>query len=363
MRVGVLGAGQLARMIALAGYPLNCTFVVLDPAADACATDVAELVQGHYDDQQALDQLAAKVDVVTYEFENVPEASARYLAQKVPVYPAANVLHVAQDRLNEKDLFRSLSIETPPYVAVNSLAELEQAVAEIGLPCVLKTRTQGYDGKGQALLRSLDDLATGWQSIGEVAAIVEGFVNFDREISMLAARSSSGEIAFYPVSENQHVNGILRVARAKPNDGATALAQSYTRKLMEHLDYVGVIAVEYFQQGEHLLANEFAPRVHNSGHWTIEGSDCSQFENHVRAVTNLPLGSTKMLGSAAMVNLIGALPAVAEVLKISGAHPHFYGKEPRPGRKVAHIGLRSDDNQALELAIAAALKLDGASDQ
>ncbi|MDN3637611.1 5-(carboxyamino)imidazole ribonucleotide synthase [Simiduia curdlanivorans] len=361
MKIGVLGGGQLARMIALAGVPLGYSFVVLDPSSDACATEAADLIQGAYDDTAALDKLAAVADVITYEFENVPQASARYLATKRPVYPAADVLHVAQDRLNEKTLFTQLGIQTPPYAAVNSLIELQDAVNSIGLPAVLKTRTQGYDGKGQAVIKTQAEMANAWASIGEVPAILEGFIAFDREISMIAVRNTAGEIRYYPVSENQHADGILRVARAKPGDAITPIAQRYTHKLLEHLDYVGVIAVEYFQRGEQLLANEFAPRVHNSGHWTIEGAECSQFENHVRAVANQPLGNTAALGHAAMVNLIGDLPSQAEVMTIADTHPHFYGKAPRPGRKVAHVGIRSQSAQALEATIAQVNKLKGAT--
>ncbi|UTA47530.1 5-(carboxyamino)imidazole ribonucleotide synthase [Simiduia sp. 21SJ11W-1] len=360
MKIGVLGGGQLARMIALAGTPLGCSFVVLDPSETACATSVARQVKGNYDDPQALAELARQVDVVTYEFENVPEASARLLAQTVPVYPAADVLHVAQDRLNEKTLFTKLGIETPPYAPVNSLAELEQAVASIGLPAVLKTRTQGYDGKGQAVIKSEDQLADAWRAIGEVPAILEGFVQFEREVSMVAVRNKAGEVRYYPLSENHHEGGILRVARARPGDATAALAQRYTEKLLSHFNYVGVIAVEFFQQGEHLLANEFAPRVHNSGHWTIEGAECSQFENHVRAVADLPLGSTQALGAAAMVNIIGDLPNPAEVLALDYCHAHFYGKSARPGRKVAHIGVRAPDESTREAAIEQALQLPGA---
>lgn len=360
MKIGILGGGQLARMIALAGIPLGQRFVVLDPSAEAGAGECAQLIQGHYDDTDALDRLAAEVDVVTYEFENVPQASARYLAQKVPVYPAADVLEVAQDRLNEKTLFNQLGIATPPFAAVNSLAELKAAAARIGLPAVLKTRTQGYDGKGQAVIQSTDQLADAWHSIGEVAAILEGFIQFEREVSMIAVRNTQGEIRFYPLSENQHANGILRVARARAGDSITPLAEDYTRKLLEHFNYVGVIAVEYFQQGESLLANEFAPRVHNSGHWTIEAAECSQFENHARAVAGLPLGDTSPLGLGAMVNLIGEVPECEQILAIENAHAHLYGKASRPGRKVGHVGIRAHTEAEREAAIAAASQLSGA---
>lgn len=361
MKIGVLGGGQLARMIALAGVPLGCSFVVLDPSETACAGAAATLIQGDYDDPAALAELAAQVDVVTYEFENVPQASARQLAKTVPVYPAADVLHVAQDRLNEKQLFTQLGIETPPFAPVNTLAELTEAAAHIGLPAVLKTRTQGYDGKGQAVVKSADQLADAWRAIGEVPAILEGFIDFEREVSMVAVRNLAGEIRYYPLSENHHHAGILRVARARPSDAMTSQAQRYTEKLLTHFNYVGVIAVEFFQRGNQLLANEFAPRVHNSGHWTIEGAECSQFENHVRAVADLPLGSTQALGAAAMVNIIGELPKVAEVLSIGGAHAHFYGKAPRAGRKVAHVGIRTATAADCEAAIAHTLALPGAN--
>lgn len=360
MKIGVLGGGQLARMIALAGIPLDCSFVVLDPSDTACAAAAATQIKGDYDDPQALAELARQVDVVTYEFENVPQASARLLAQSVPVYPAADVLHVAQDRLNEKNLFTQLGIETPPYAPVNSLSELERAATTIGLPAVLKTRTQGYDGKGQAVIRSQDQLAQAWTAIGEVPAILEGFIRFEREVSMVAVRNLAGEIRYYPLSENHHDAGILRIARAQPGDAMTEQAQSYTEKLLSHFNYVGVIAVEFFQRGDQLLANEFAPRVHNSGHWTMEGAECSQFENHVRAVADLPLGSTEALSCAAMVNIIGDLPSAADVLAVEHAHAHFYGKSARPGRKVAHVGIRAPSVAAREAAIEQTLTLTGA---
>lgn len=345
MIVGVLGGGQLARMLALAGHPLGIRVRFLDPADDACAGPVANGLQGEFDDRALLDRLAAGADVITYEFENVPVASVAYLADRLPVHPGPAALAAAQDRLAEKTLFRELGIDTPRFQAVASLDELSAAVAEVGLPAVLKTRRLGYDGKGQALLRSDDDLAAAWAAIGGVAAIVESLVPFERELSVIGARGRRGEIACYPASENTHRDGLLRLSLSRPEDPMQARAEQYLGHLLEHFDYVGVLALELFQVGNRLLANEFAPRVHNSGHWTIEGAQTSQFENHLRAVLGFGLGSTEPIGHAAMVNCIGVMPSAAQVLAIPEAHLHDYGKAPRTGRKVGHLSLRPEDAQ------------------
>lgn len=334
--IGIVGGGQLARMLALAGTPLGLRFVFLDPAPDVCAAPLGEHLCGAYDDPQQLAELARRADVVTYEFENVPEASIRFLAEHVTVFPAALPLAVARDRFEEKTLFRQLGIATPPFALVNSLNDLERAAQTLGLPAVLKTRTLGYDGKGQYVLRQFADVAIAWQQLGGVPLILEAFVNFQREISIIGVRSSRGETAFYPVAENVHRDGILRLSRSWPNDPAAVPARQYLERLLNQLDYVGVLALELFQVGDQLLANEMAPRVHNSGHWTIEGAVTSQFENHLRAVLGLPLGSTAANGFAAMVNFIGELPAADDVLAVPGAHLHIYDKEPRPGRKIGH---------------------------
>lgn len=347
MSVGILGGGQLARMIALAGHPLGLHFTFLDPAADACGTAVGTLLQGGYDDPTLLAQLAARSEVVTFEFENVPAASAERLAAGGQVYPPPQALAVAQNRLREKGLFRELGIPTPPFAAVNSLADLEAAVAEIGLPGVLKTCSEGYDGKGQVVLRDPTELAAGWAAMQGAAAILEGFIDFDREISIIAARGRNGEVVFYPVSENSHREGILRLSLSTLDDPMQAEAEACAHKLLDALDYVGVMTMELFQAGDQLLANEIAPRVHNSGHWTIEGAETSQFENHLRAILGLPLGATDAIGYSAMVNFIGTIPSAAEVLAIPGAHYHAYDKAPRPGRKVGHATLRADDQETL----------------
>ncbi|BAO44562.1 5-(carboxyamino)imidazole ribonucleotide synthase [Thiolapillus brandeum] len=340
MKIGILGGGQLARMLALAGYPLGLDFVVLEPAPDACAAPLAGHIQAAYDDPAALEQLAELVDRVTYEFESVPASAVEQLGESLPVYPPANALATARDRHHEKTLFNELGIETAPFAEVHDLAGLKQGVAQLGLPAILKTRTLGYDGKGQQLIHPGDELEAAWQAVGQVPCILEGLVNFDREVSIIAVRSVSGEMAFYPLAENVHRDGILRLSTCLHEDSHQPLAEDYARRMLEHLGYVGVLAIEFFQVGEHLLANEMAPRVHNSGHWTIEGAHTSQFENHLRAVLDLPLGSTQPLGHAAMVNLIGDLPDTKALLGLENVHLHLYGKAPRPDRKIGHVTVR-----------------------
>ena len=341
MKIGILGAGQLARMIALAGYPLGLEFVVLDPSPDSCAGKLAEHLVGEYDDEALLAQLADLSDVVTYEFENVPAKVANFLGEHTTVYPPPKALQVGQDRLVEKSFFRELGIPTPDFALVDSLEDLQNAVARLSFPAILKTRRMGYDGKGQVFIKPETDLAAAWEAVRGYDCILEAFVPFQREVSIIAARSVSGEVKFYPLSENRHKGGILRVAECKTGDSLQAQAEDYVSRLMQALDYVGVIALELFDLDGKLLANEFAPRVHNSGHWTIEGAEISQFENHLRAILDLPLGSTAAVGQAAMVNFIGGLPKVAEILAIPDIHAHWYGKEPRKGRKVAHATVRS----------------------
>ena len=351
MKIGILGAGQLARMIALAGFPLGLDFIFLDPSKDACANQLGEHLHGDYVDLVLLEELAKQADVVTYEFENVPAQVAKYLSEHTKVYPPAKALAVAQDRWVEKNFFRELGIPTPEFALVDSLVDLQSAMPKLGYPAILKTRTQGYDGKGQAVLKSADDLAAAYQSVQGMPAIVEAFVPFSREVSIIAARSVSGEVVFYPLSQNLHRGGILRVAECCTDDALQAQAEDYLNRLLNALDYVGVIALELFEVNGQLVANEFAPRVHNSGHWTIEGAETSQFENHLRAILDLPLGSTAAVGKAAMVNFIGGLPSTQEVLSIPNAHLHLYGKSPRKGRKVAHVTVRAETNEQFDESI------------
>ncbi len=351
MKVGILGAGQLARMIALAGYPLGLEFIFLDPSVDACANTLGEHLYGDYNDPVLLAELAERADVVTYEFENVPAQVAQYLSEHTRVYPPAKALEIAQDRWIEKNFFLELGIPTPKFALVDSLEDLKQAMSALGYPAILKTRTQGYDGKGQSLLKAEADLNSAWELVQGLPAIVEAFVPFSREVSIIAARSVSGSVAFYPLSENLHKGGILRIAESRTNDPMQAQAEDYISRLFNALDYVGVLALELFQVEGQLIANEFAPRVHNSGHWTIEGAETSQFENHLRAILDLPLGSTAAVGKAAMVNFIGGLPETEDVLAIENAHLHLYGKSLRKGRKVAHVTVRTETNEQFEESI------------
>ena len=342
MIIGVLGAGQLGRMLALAGYPLGLRLRFFDPTPDAAAGEIAPLMTGSYEDHAALRAFAEGLDAVTYEFENVPVEAARALGQWVPVLPGPRALEVAQDRLVEKDFFRSVGVEPAPYRAADSPADVRTAVSELGLPCILKTRRGGYDGKGQVVLREDFSAEEAWQEIGGVPAVVEGFVPFLRELSLLSVRSAAGEVRCWPLVENEHRDGILHLSRCPARESTDALqsqADAHARAVLEGLDYVGVLALEFFELDGRLLVNEMAPRVHNSGHWTIEGAQCSQFENHLRAVTGLPLGSTGLRGYSAMLNLVGDTPPTAQLAACEGLHVHLYGKEPRPGRKLGHVGI------------------------
>ena len=355
--VGILGGGQLARMMALAGAPLGLRFLVMDSVADACAGQFAPMVVGDYTDQAALAEFAGRVDVATFDFENVPAESARWLAERVPVFPTPRALAVAQDRLAEKTLFRELDIPVPEFAAVASRQDLDRALAEVGVPCILKTRRLGYDGKGQFRIRALADADAAWEALGAQAAtvglIVEAFVPFERELSVVAVRGRDGGFRTWPLTENWHVDGVLSasLAPAQVDPALARTAIDYARRLAERLDYVGVFALELFCRDGGLLANELAPRVHNSGHWTLEGAETSQFQNHLRAVLGLPLGATHARGHACMLNWIGEMPDAAAVLGEAGGHWHDYGKEPRAGRKVGHATLRADDPQALAGAL------------
>lgn len=346
--VGILGGGQLARMMALSGAPLGLRFLVMDTVADACAGQFAPLIVGDWRDENALGQFASQVDVATFDFENVPAESAQWLADRIPVFPQPRALAVAQDRLAEKTLFRQLGIPVPEFAAIASREELESAIARLGTPCILKTRRLGYDGKGQFRIKTPADSAAAWEALGAqaetVGLILEGFVAFERELSVVAVRGRDGEFRTWPLTENWHVDGVLSasLAPAKVDAAMTQTAFAYAKKLAEALDYVGVFALELFCRDGVLLANELAPRVHNSGHWTIEGSETSQFQNHLRAVLGLPLGDTRMVGMACMLNWIGSMPDANAVLSEAGGHWHDYGKESRAGRKVGHATLRAD---------------------
>jgi len=352
--IGILGGGQLGYMLALAGYPLGLHFRFLDPSPEAPVGRIAQRVTADYTDHGALEKFASGLELVTYEFENVPVEAAKFLAQRVPVYPPPSALEAAQDRLNEKTLFQKLGISTTEFLPIAKPAEFEAAVREIGMPAVLKTSRMGYDGKGQWILRNPEDVLKAKSELPKVPLILERFVPFTRELSVLAIRSRTGETAFYPLVENHHRGGILRLSLAPApqlDSRIQRAAEDIARRVLESLQYVGVLAIEFFEHEGRLLANEMAPRVHNSGHWTIEGAITSQFENHLRAVLGMPLGSTGAAGHCAMVNLIGDLPESTEVLAVPDAHLHLYGKVPRLGRKLGHVTLRAASPERLALRL------------
>ncbi len=358
MIVGIVGGGQLGRMLALAGIPLGLRFRVLDPAPEAATDAVAERITGEYDDYAALAEFVRGLDVVTYEFENVPVGTIRWLAERVSVYPPPGALEIAQDRLFEKQFFARVGIPVPEFRAVETRSDLDIALSEMGQPAVLKTRRFGYDGKGQRVMRTAQDVNQAWEMLGGRPLILERLIAFDRELSVIGVRGRNGRTACYPLVENEHRNGILLSSRAPASDVADlqAQAESFMSAALDALGYVGALAIEFFAIGGRLLANEMAPRVHNSGHWTIEGAETSQFENHLRAGLGWPLGSTAAIGHSWMMNLIGEIPDPAIV---ENAHLHLYGKAVRPGRKLGHITIHAPDEETLNRRRA---RLDAAAD-
>jgi 5-(carboxyamino)imidazole ribonucleotide synthase len=356
-------------MLALAGVPLGVNFLVVDSAEDACAAQVAPLLGADWRDYEALGRFAGKVDVATFDFENVPAETAQWLTGRTRVSPGPRALAVAQDRLAEKTLFGEIGLATAAFAAVDTRAALVDALARIGTPAILKTRRLGYDGKGQFRLHSEADVDAAWDALGAQAAvhglILEAFVPFQREVSVIAVRGRDGDFRTWPLTQNWHRDGILSLSLA-PAPHAGALQQravDHARALAERLDYVGVFALELFVRDGELLGNEMAPRVHNSGHWTIEGARTSQFENHVRAVLGLPLGDTGVDGMSAMFNWIGELPDAAPVLRAVDAHWHDYGKQPRPGRKVGHATVCAPDAATLRARLEALAETMGRTDQ
>jgi len=366
--IGILGGGQLGYMLALAGYPLGLHFRFLDPSPETPVGRIATRITAQFTDRSALKKFAAGLELVTYEFENVPVETARFLAERVPVLPPPAALEAAQDRLNEKRLFQRLGIATTEFAAVAGREALEGAVQQIGLPAILKTCRMGYDGKGQWILRSAEDINRARSELPAATApgagkrrgaeasqpstpfLLERLVPFTRELSVLAVRGRTGETAFYPLVENHHRGGILRLSLAPAPQLDRAIqhaAEDAARRVFDALQYVGVLAIEFFEHEGCLLANEMAPRVHNSGHWTIEGAVTSQFENHLRAVVGLPLGSTHAIGCSAMLNLISEVPDSAEVLAVRDAHLHLYSKSARAGRKLGHVTLRASSPEQL----------------
>jgi len=340
MTVGIVGAGQLGRMLALAGYPLGLNFLFLDPARDAPAGQVAPQLTGAFTEARLLNELSERSEVLTFDWENISVDALRALKGDTRIAPPIPALAAAQDRVSEKKLFERLGVPTTRWMAVSTRAQLTRAVRDIGLPAVIKTRRFGYDGKGQAVLRTPDDVEKAWADLGTQPLLFEEMIPFDCEVSIIGARSPRGEVVIYPLNGNVHSGGILRLTRAPYGPPRwQKLAAGYLEKVLKHFRYTGILTIEFFVKGGRLIANEMAPRVHNSGHWTIEGAATSQFENHLRAILNLPLGSTRALGYSAMLNLIGTLPPRESLLAQGELHYHDYGKQPRPGRKLGHCTL------------------------
>lgn len=349
MKIGVLGGGQLARMLALAGAPLGHRFVVWTPSPPCPSEAVATVHYAGWRELARYSSQLSECDVVTYEFENVPLEAAEEVAALTALRPGVQALRVTQDRWLEKQFLQGLGIPTAAVACIDDAASLQTAVQTIGLPAVLKTRREGYDGKGQRVLRQAGEAEVAWAAMGEMPAVLESWVGFRRELSLLAVRSLHGELVFYPLVENEHRDGILQLSKvpAAASEALQPLAEGYARRVLERLDYIGVLALELFDTEQGLLASELAPRVHNSGHWSIEGAVTSQFENHLRAIVGEPLGEPALRRPCVMFNLIGTLPPVERVLAIPGTHLHRYGKEPAPGRKLGHITLEAGDEDVL----------------
>lgn len=351
MRVGVFGGGQLGRMMALAGYPFNLRFSFYDALPDCPSAPLGDRFGDAEASEASLEAFLASADVFTYEFENIPVAWVERIASRKPLYPGVRSLAVSQNRLNEKALFDRVGIPAAPWRRVDSLEDLKSAVAALGMPLVVKTVTGGYDGKGQFVIRAGTDVETCWNELGRAAPLLaESFVRFHRELSIVAVRGQDGEVRCYPPAWNVHHQGILShsvVPAPDLDETRMRQAEDYIRAIMHDLGHVGVMTLEMFETDSGLVANETAPRVHNSGHWSIEGAICSQFENHMRAVAGLPLGVTDPIRPSAMINIIGSHPDTAAILAIPETHLHLYGKAERPGRKLGHITVTAPSHAAL----------------
>jgi len=342
MRIGILGSGQLGRMLALAGHPLGHSFSFFDSSANSATAGLGECTVASFEDIAALTRFARECDVITYEFENVPCSAAEVLSTIKPVFPPARALEVSQDRLVEKEFLQGLGIGTPRFRSASSESELREACEALGLPCIAKTRRFGYDGKGQARIDDLADVSRVWKALQGAPLLVEGFVPFSRELSVIATRDQGGQVCWYPLSQNEHIEGILHRSELPAPDVTHTMrktAYELISKVLEELQYVGTLAIELFEVRGEVLANEMAPRVHNSGHATIDCVASSQFENHIRAITGMSLGAAEPHSRAVMLNVVGRLPDLDEVRALSNARVHLYGKEPRPGRKLGHITL------------------------
>ena len=359
-RIGVLGGGQLGQMLGQAGINLAAEFTFLDPSERPSARHVGTHLRHAFSDAAGASALAAASEVVTYEFEHLDLPTVQAIATHTEVHPSPRALEIVQDRIRQKTFLERLGVPVAPFAAIESAADLTAAIASIGTPCVLKTSRDGYDGKGQRVIRAPALAAQAWADLGEVRCVLEGFVHFSRELSLISTRGRDGAVVFHPLTDNQHRAGILHVSRAPAPALTAALqtqAETLARRLLAELVYVGTFTIEFFHVEDALVVNELAPRVHNSGHWTIEGAVTSQFENHIRALMGLPLGDPSATGFAAMVNVVGSFPDRAELLAIPGVHLHDYGKDERPGRKLGHVTLVDATRSGLEQRLAQVLTL------
>lgn len=339
MKIGILGGGQLARMMILDGLRLNLQFRIFDAHPHSSTEGLGEFVQGDLLDEAALSAFSEGLDVISCESENIPGETLRILSKYCPCYPGPEALSIAQDRLHEKEMLQSKGIQTTKFAAIESLDDLYSAGEQFSYPLLLKQRQLGYDGKGQKLIQDKDGAKNAWQELSGAALIAEQFVNFDRELSVIGVFSRTGEQAIYPLVQNEHQAGILRKSTAPAPNTANVEEQAHSiiKSIASAYDYVGVLVVELFQVGDLLMVNEIAPRVHNSGHWTIEGADTSQFENHLRAIAGLPLGSCKARGISTMLNILSSSSSLESYLDDSEVNVHLYNKEAREGRKLGHI--------------------------
>ncbi|MEO8401822.1 MAG: 5-(carboxyamino)imidazole ribonucleotide synthase [Gammaproteobacteria bacterium] len=336
MKIGVLGGGQLGRMLALAGYNLGLSFCIYDPDPSCCSKELAPTIHAEFNDLEKLIQFANQVDIITYENENIPYQTLMSLIQYKKIYPGIEAVRICQDRLLEKDFLKKLAIPTTDYLEINSLDEVKKAAEILKFPFFLKSRRHGYDGKGQFKITDASDIAELSEETLKIGFIAEKFVAFDREFSIICAKGLTGEILFYDLCENVHRSGVLYTTSNKINDAMFNQAKRYVEKLVDEFSYIGIVAVEFFQIGEECLVNEIAPRVHNSGHWTIEGALTSQFENHLRAIIGLPLGLTTSRCEVLMTNILGEMPDKLEFLQSNQVFLHDYHKSPKPGRKLGH---------------------------
>lgn len=344
MKLGILGGGQLARMLALAAHPLGITTVCLDEKPDACAGQVTNLMVGKFDDK-TLSKFLLNVDCVTIETENIPLTCLEYVEKKTLLYPSAAAVKIFQDRFYEKNFLKSLDIPVAPFCLVRSEKDLINGIERLGIPGILKTRQLGYDGKGQYVLRKKSDVSKSWQYLQSDQLILEKFISFESELSLIAVRNKKGSIAFYPLVKNKHIEGILHSSEAPfCHLALQEKAQNYAGKILDAMHYVGVLTIEFFYANGDLIVNEIAPRVHNTGHWTIEGAKTNQFENHLRVLFDLPLGSTELVANHCfLLNVIGKAMPLNSCLAIPGAHYHTYGKMPANKRKLGHITLVDHD--------------------